>query len=155
MDSNFFEDEQFNNNTWDEYSDNMVCPSPLLLGHPQIKKFNNEDELSPIHLQYHTDTLDDDCSQQNQPSQPSKPLIKKKLHKSHKRTSSKKNQNSPSVSRVLNNFATCAKLSGDNTTQQIQYCQQMQQLIDNLEGILSKIKSRILNSYKKQINQKN
>ncbi|CAD8153891.1 unnamed protein product [Paramecium octaurelia] len=155
MDSNFFEDEQFNNNTWDEYSENMVCPSPLLLGHPQIKKFNNEDELSPIHLQYHTDTLDDDYSQQNQPSQPNKPLIKKKLHKSHKRTPSKKNQNSPSASRVLNDFATYAKLSGDNTSQQIQYCKQMQQLIDNLEGILSKIKSKILNSYKKQINQKN
>ncbi|CAD8156646.1 unnamed protein product [Paramecium pentaurelia] len=155
MDSNYFEDEQFNNNTWDEYSDNMVCPSPLLLGHPQIKKFKDEDELSLIHLQYHTDTLDDEYSQLNQPSQTKQPLIKKKLHKNQKKTSFKKHQNTPSVKKVLNDFSTYPKLSGDNTTQQIHYCQQMQILIDNLEGILSTIKSQILNQYKKQINQKN
>lgn len=34
MDSNFLDNEQFNNNTWDEYSDQIVCPSPILLGHP-------------------------------------------------------------------------------------------------------------------------
>lgn len=38
MDSNFLEDEQFN-----EYSDQMICPSPLLLGHLSIKKFKDED----------------------------------------------------------------------------------------------------------------
>ncbi|CAD8159927.1 unnamed protein product [Paramecium octaurelia] len=155
MDSNFFEDEQFNNNTWDEYSDQMICPSPLLLGHPQIKKFNDEDEHSLIHLQYHTDNMDDDYSQFNQPSQTNQTTIKKKLQKIHKRTSIKKNKNPPSLNKVLSDFISYVNLSGDNTITQIQYCQQMRQLIDNLEGSLSRIKSQILSQYQKQINQKN
>ncbi|CAD8065605.1 unnamed protein product [Paramecium sonneborni] len=155
MDSNFFEDEQFNNNTWDEYSDQMVCPSPLLLGHPKIKKFNDQDELSIIHLQYHTDTMDDDYSQLNQPSSTNQTPIKKKLTKNHKRTSLKKNKNHSSVNSALSDFVSYVNLTEDNTTQQIHYCQQMKQLIDNLEGILSTIKSQILNQYQKQINQKN
>ncbi|CAK71473.1 unnamed protein product (macronuclear) [Paramecium tetraurelia] len=155
MYSNLFEDEQFNNNTWDEHSDQMICPSPLLLGHPQIKKFNDEDERSLIHLQYHTDNMDDDYSQFNQPSQTNQTTYKKRLQKIHKRTSIKKNKNPPSLNRVLSDFISYVNLSGDNATKQIQYCQQMRHLIDNLEGILSKMKSQILSQCQIQINQEN
>ncbi|CAD8157563.1 unnamed protein product [Paramecium pentaurelia] len=155
MDSNFLEDEQFNNNTWDEYSDQMICPSPLLLGHPQIKKFNDEDELSLIHLQYHTDTLDDDQSQFNQLSQTNQTTIKKRIQKIHKGTSIKKNKNQSSINKALNDFISYVNLSEDNTSKQIHYCKQMKLLIDNLEGILSTIKYKILGQYQKQINQEN
>ncbi|CAD8071523.1 unnamed protein product [Paramecium sonneborni] len=151
MDSNFSDDEQFNNNTWDEYSDLIVCPSPLLLGHPKIKKFNDQDELSIIHLQYHTDTIDDGYNPLNQ----QQISIKKKLHKNHKKTSLKKNKSPSNLNSVLNDFVSYVNLPQDGTTQQIHYCQQMRQLIDNLEGILQTIKSQILNQYQKQKNQKN
>lgn len=45
MDINLFEEDQLNNETWDdEYSNQMIFPSPYLLGRPSPKNCHLHDD---------------------------------------------------------------------------------------------------------------
>ncbi|CAD8147992.1 unnamed protein product [Paramecium pentaurelia] len=146
MNSNIFDKDQFNNNTWDEDSNQICCESPVLFGVPYHKKID-DNELSIIHLQYHSDTAEEQYSQEDQFLIPN---TQKKIQKISRKYKSKGKKKSNTFKNMIEEFVSFVHFSGENTNQQIHYCQKMRKMIDNLEGILFSMKQEILSQYQKK-----
>ncbi|CAD8142216.1 unnamed protein product [Paramecium octaurelia] len=142
MENTFLDDEVQDLNTWDEYSNQIIFPSPLLLGRPSPRVKYLQEDFSLLQLPFQSDTIDED-QDLNNPIQPVEHMLKmtKKIEKKTKKFKKQSKTKNP-ILNAARDFFSSVKQSNPN--QQIQQFQQMKQLIDNLEGILGQVKHELL-----------
>ncbi|CAD8051669.1 unnamed protein product [Paramecium primaurelia] len=151
MNQIIFDEDQIHNNTWDEYSNQLICESPIRFGIPYRKKIN-EDQLSVIYLDYQSDTSE---NQQSNKKTYQTPHTFKRIQKKSKKFNAKFKTKSISLNNIIEEFTTFVHFSAESKNEQIHYCQKMRMMLENLESILFSIKQEILDLYQKKLSMNN
>ncbi|CAD8136948.1 unnamed protein product [Paramecium pentaurelia] len=143
MENTFSDEYNQDLNTWDEYSNQIMFPSPLMLGRPSPRMKYIQEDFSILSLPFQSDTIDEDYNLNNS-LEPVKKILKmtKKIEKKTKKNRKQPKTQSNPILNAARDFFSQVKQSNPN--QQIQQFQQMKILIDNLEDILGQLKHQLL-----------
>ncbi|CAD8048868.1 unnamed protein product [Paramecium sonneborni] len=142
MENTFSDDQVQDLNTWDEYSNQIMLPSPILLGRPSPRMKYLQEDFSILSLPFQSDTVDDEKNLNNS-YDPVQRILKmtKKIDKKTKKYKKQTKTTNPILNAARDFFS---QIKQRNPTQQIQQFQQMKSLIDNLEEILVQVKQQII-----------
>ncbi|CAD8051888.1 unnamed protein product [Paramecium sonneborni] len=142
MENTFSDNEVQDLNTWDEYSNQIMLPSPILLGRPSPRIKYNQEDFSILSLPFQSDTIEEQQNLNNSYDPVDKILkITKKIDKKTKKSKKQSKSTNPILNAAKNFFS---QIKQRNPTHQIQQFQQIKSLIDNLEDILEQVKQQLI-----------